>query len=76
MVDTLIQLKNSGVLKNMVQTGLISAKVLTYLEICLWIDARQKATGKSINSLVVDAEVAFKVSRRTIWRSLQLLKDP
>ena len=74
MLETLIVLKNSGTLNHLVQNGVVSPKIFTYLEICMWIDARRNTNGKSLNTLIADAEVAFKVSRSTVWRSLQLLK--
>ena len=74
MYQTLLQLKNEGTLKQLVQSGLMSAKVFQYLEIYLWIDARIKTSNKSLNSLVTDAEVAFNVSRATVWRSLRVVR--
>ncbi len=74
MFDLLIQLKNNGTLKHMVRNGLMSPKVFMYLEIYMYIDARVKVTGKSVNSLVLDAEMAFEVSRATVWRSIKIIK--
>ena len=75
MFQTLLQLKNNGTLKHLVQNGFMSAKVFMYLEIYLWIDARSKSGNKSLNSLVTEAEVTFDVSRATVWRSLRVIKN-
>jgi len=75
MVDTLLQLRDNGTLNHLVQIGLLSPKVLTYLEIYLWIDARLKTSNKSLNTLVLEAQDTFNVSRATIWRSLKFAKD-
>ncbi|OCX52665.1 hypothetical protein BEL04_14560 [Mucilaginibacter sp. PPCGB 2223] len=74
MFDLLIQLKNNGTLNHMVRNGLMSPKVFMYLEIYMYIDARVKAGGKSVNSVVLDAEIAFEVSRATVWRSIKIIK--
>ena len=75
MFDLLIQLKNNGTLNHMVRNGLMSPKVLMYLEIYMYIDARVKATGKNVANLVQDAEIAFEVSRATVWRSIKIIKE-
>jgi hypothetical protein len=75
MYDKLLLLKKDGTLKNLVQTGLMSAKVFTYLEIFMWVDAKQKATNNNLSNIVSDAEVAFGVSRPTIWRALKIIRS-
>jgi len=75
MFDLLIQLKNNGTLKHMVRNGLMSPKVLQYLEIYMYVDARAKATKQSLNAIITDAEVQFGVCRRTIWNAIKAVKD-
>ncbi|WP_448702744.1 hypothetical protein ACFGVR_10360 [Mucilaginibacter sp. AW1-3] len=75
MFDLLIQLKNNGTLNHMVRNGLMSSKVLMYLEIYMYIDARVKTTGKNVATLVQEAEIAFQVSRATVWRSVKIIKE-
>jgi hypothetical protein len=75
MLQTLLQLKNSGVLKHLVLNGLMSPKIFMYLEIYLWVDARVKTSGKSLNTIITDAEVVFGVCRRTVWNALKAVKN-
>lgn len=46
-----------------------------YLEIYLWVDARVKTSGKSLNTIITDAEVVFGVCRRTVWNALKAVKN-
>ncbi|RKR84905.1 hypothetical protein BDD43_5158 [Mucilaginibacter gracilis] len=75
MFQTLLQLKNNGTLKQLVLNGFMSPKIFMYLEIYLWVDARIQTTGKSLSTIVSDAEIVFSVSSATIWRSLRIAKD-
>ncbi|MEO6521363.1 MAG: hypothetical protein ABIN91_06795 [Mucilaginibacter sp.] len=75
MLQTLLNLKNNGTLKQLVLSGLMSQKVFNYIEIYLWIDARAKTTGKSLNTIITDAEIAFGVCRRTVWNALRVMKE-
>jgi hypothetical protein len=74
MLHTLLSLKNNGTLKHLVLNGLMSAKIFTYIEIYLWVDARSKTTTQSLNNIVSDAELAFGVCRRTVWNALKVIK--
>jgi hypothetical protein len=75
MFEKLLKLKNEGILKDLVETGLMSPKVYTYLEIYMWIDARMKATGKNISTVAAEAEVSFKLGRTTIWTAIKVIKN-
>lgn len=75
MLQTLLTLKNNGTLKHLVLNGLMSAKIFTYIEIYLWIDARTKTSNQSLSNIVTDAEITFGVCRRTIWNALKAVKN-
>ena len=74
MLKTLLELKEKGELKKMVEAGLMSAKVYMYLEIYLWIDARVKTTGKNITTVALDAEEEFSVKRTTVWTAIRCIR--
>lgn len=74
MFNTLIKMKESGILKNFIRAGLMSSKVHTYLEISMWVDAKQKSTTKNLNAIVEDAQRNFGMSKSTIWRALRTMK--
>jgi hypothetical protein len=75
MFEILLELKNEGKLKKLVDAGLMSPKVYYYLEIYLWIDARMRATGKNISTIATEAEVSFGVCRTTIWTAIKIIKS-
>jgi hypothetical protein len=75
MFEKLLKLKDDGTLNDLVETGLMSPKIYTYLEIYMWIDARMKATGKNISTVAAEAEVSFRVGRTTIWTAIRCIKN-
>lgn len=75
MFEKLLELKDSGLLKAMVKSGLMSAKVFNYLEIYMWVDAKKRSTGKNISTVVKDAEITFGVSSQTIWTAIKTIKE-
>ena len=74
MLQTLLNLKNNGTLKHLVLNGLMSAKIFTYIEIYLWVDARSKTSSQSLNAIVLDAEIAFGLGRSAIWRAIRTIR--
>jgi len=74
MFETLIKMKESGDLKKFIRAGLMSSKVHTYLEISMWVDAKQKSSTRNLNSIVEDAQRNFGMSKSTIWRALRTMK--
>lgn len=74
MFNTLVKLKESGALTHFIKKGIMSAKVYTYLEIYMWVDARQKTSAKNLNAIVLEAQSNFGMSKSTIWRALRTMK--
>jgi hypothetical protein len=52
----------------------MSQKVFTYIEIYLWVDARAQTSGKSLNAIITDAEIAFGLGRTAIWRAIRIVR--
>lgn len=75
MLQTLLTLKNNGTLKHLVLNGLMSAKIFTYIEIYLWVDARTKTSSQSLNTIITDAEVTFGLGRTAIWRAIRVIRN-
>lgn len=75
MFEILRELDRDGTLKAFVNGGFISTKVYMYMEIYMWIDAKMKTTGKNISTIVTDAEIAFNVSRQTVWTVIKVMKS-
>jgi len=69
-----IQLANTlfddGVFSAMYKAGFITAKIFTYREIYLWVQAQIKTRGISTRQAVLEAEVKFNKDERTVWRAL------
>jgi len=69
-----IQLANTlfddGVFSALYKAGFITAKLFTYREIYLWVQAQTKTRGISKNQAVLEAEIKFGKDERTIWRAL------
>ncbi|RKR83299.1 hypothetical protein BDD43_3504 [Mucilaginibacter gracilis] len=74
MLIKLLELQKDGTLKQLVKHGLLSSKVFSYMEIYMWVDAKEKATSKSLSEIVIDAEITFDVSRATVFRALKAMK--
>jgi hypothetical protein len=74
-----IQLANTlfddGVFSSLFKAGFITAKVFTYREIYLWVQAQMKTRGISKNQAVLEAEVKFGKDERTIWRALNSFEE-
>jgi len=61
---------DDGTFSALYKAGFITDKVFTYREIFLWVDAQIKTRGISKNKAVLEAEIKFKKSDRTIWAAL------
>ena len=74
-----IQLANTlfddGVFSALYKAGFITAKIFTYREIYLWVQAQIKARGISKNHAVLEAAIKFAKDERTIWRVLNSFED-
>ena len=63
-------LYNEGVLSAMYKAGFITAKVFTYREIYLWINAQMQTRSITKRQAVLEAGGKFNKDERTIWRVL------
>ena len=74
-----IQLANTlfddGVFSALYKAGFITAKIFTYREIYLWVEAQMKTRGISKNQAVLEAEAKFNKDERTIWRALNSFEE-
>jgi hypothetical protein len=61
---------DDGIFSAMYKAGFITAKVFTYREIYLWVQAQIKTRGLTKNQAVLEAEIKFNKDERTIWRAL------
>jgi hypothetical protein len=64
------QLFNQGVFTELYKAGFINAKLFTYREIYLWVQAQMQTRNITKNQAVLEAEVKFERDERTIWRAL------
>lgn len=69
-IKTANALFDEGIFSEMYKAGFITAKVFTYREIYLWVQAQMQVRGISKNQAVLEAEVKFNKDERTIWRAL------
>jgi hypothetical protein len=74
-----IQLANTlfddGIFSALYKAGFITAKVIVYREIYLWVQAQIKTRGITKNQAVLEAELKFMKDERTIWRALNSFED-
>ena len=66
---------DDGVFSALYKAGLITAKIFTYREIYLWINAQMKIRGISKRQAVLEAEVKFNKDERTVWRALNSFQE-
>jgi hypothetical protein len=69
-INTINQLFNQGIFTELYKAGFITAKVFTYREIYLWVQAQMQTRGINKNQAVLEAEVKFNKDERTIWRAM------
>jgi len=66
---------DDGVFSAMFKAGFITAKIFTYREIYLWVQAQMQTRGLTKNQAVLEAELKFRKDERTIWRALNCFTD-
>jgi hypothetical protein len=66
---------DDGVFSAMYKAGFITAKIFTYREIYLWVQAQIKTRGIAKNAAVLEAEIKFRKDERTIWRVLKSFEE-
>lgn len=69
-INTINNLFDQGIFTQLYKAGFINAKVFTYREIYLWVNAQVQTRGITKNQAVLEAEVKFEKDERTIWRAL------
>ena len=69
-ITTANNLFNQGVFTELYKAGFINAKVFTYREIYLWVQAQMQTRRMTKNQAVLEAEAKFNKDERTIWRAL------
>ncbi|QKJ28476.1 hypothetical protein HQ865_01440 [Mucilaginibacter mali] len=69
-INTINTLFDQGVFTELYKAGFINAKVFTYREIYLWVQAQIQTRNITKNQAVLEAEVKFGRDERTIWRAL------
>nr|WP_294796274.1 hypothetical protein [uncultured Mucilaginibacter sp.] len=74
-IKTANALFDEGIFSEMYKAGFITAKVFTYREIYLWVQAQMQIRGITKNQAVLEAEVKFNKDERTIWRALNSFCD-
>lgn len=74
-IKTANALFDEGIFSEMYKAGFITAKVFSYREIYLWVQAQMQIRGITKNQAVLDAELKFNKDERTIWRALNSFSD-
>ena len=74
-IKTANALFDEGIFSELFKAGFITAKVFTYREIYLWVQAQMKIRSITKNQAVLEAEVKFNKDERTIWRALNSFSD-
>jgi len=66
---------DDGIFSEMYKAGFITAKIFTYREIYLWVEAQMKIRGITKNRAVLEAGGKFNKDERTIWRALNSFEE-
>jgi hypothetical protein len=69
-IKTANTLFDDGIFSEMYKAGFITAKIFTYREIYLWVQAQMKIRDITKNQAVQEAGGKFNKDERTIWRAL------
>ncbi len=69
-ITTVNTLFDQGIFTELYKAGFINAKLFTYREIYVWVQAQMQARNLTKNQAVLEAEIKFKKDERTIWRAL------
>ena len=64
------QLFDQGIFAELYKAGFINAKLFSYREIYLWVQAQMQTRNLTKNQAVLEAELKFNKDERTIWRAL------
>ena len=67
-------LLSEEIMTQLYRAGFISAKIFEYRDIHLWVHAQIITRGISKNKAVLEAEVFFDKSERTIWKAMRSFK--
>lgn len=66
---------DDGIFSEMYKAGFITAKIFTYREIYLWVQAQIKIRSITKNQAVLEAGGKFNKDERTIWRALNSFEE-
>ena len=66
---------DDGIFSELYKAGFITAKIFTYREIYLWVQAQIQTRGITKNQAVLEAEGKFNSDERTIWRALNSFEE-
>ena len=66
---------DDGIFSEMYKAGFITAKIFTYREIFLWVQAQMRARGITKNQAVQEAGGKFNKDERTIWRAMNSFEE-
>lgn len=72
-LDVLREMETSGTLRPLVISGLVPAKVLTYMEMLYDVDRQVKAGERKRQAVCMTATV-FNVSPQCVYRAIKALK--
>ena len=75
-ITTVNTLFDQGIFTELYKAGFINAKLFTYREIYVWVQAQMQARNLTKNQAVLEAEIKFKKDERTIWRALNSFSEP
>jgi hypothetical protein len=66
---------DEGVFSALYKAGFITAKVFTYREIYLWVQAQMQTRGLPKRQAVLEAGNKFDKDERTVWRALNSFEE-
>jgi len=66
---------DDGIFSELYKAGFITAKIFTYREIYLWVQAQIQTRGITKNQAVLEPEGKFNRDERTIWRALNSFEE-
>lgn len=66
---------DEGIFSALYKSGFITAKVFTYREIYLWVQAQMQIRDVTKREAVVEAGRKFGKDQRTVWRALDSFEE-
>lgn len=63
----------AGTLKKLIDAGLLSSKIFTYVEIISFYNRTLQETGEKYTSIIITAD-EFNVCEKTVYNALNLCK--